>query len=124
MIAHHGYLFLAIVCFAEAIGLPVPAALALLTAGAVVAYGDLHFYFVFGIAWVAMMAGDVILYFMGRVSGWALLGLLCRLSANPETCILRSAEYFYRRGKQTLLFAKFIPGINTMSCLLYTSRCV
>jgi hypothetical protein len=44
-----------------------------------------------------------------------LLGLLCRLSANPETCILRSAEYFYRRGKQTLLFAKFIPGINTMS---------
>ena len=28
MIAHHGYLFLAIVCFAEAIGLPVPAALA------------------------------------------------------------------------------------------------
>ncbi len=115
MIAHHGYLFLAIVCFAEAIGLPVPAALALLTAGAVVAYGDLHFYFVFGIAWVAMMAGDVILYFMGRVSGWALLGLLCRLSANPETCILRSAEYFYRRGKQTLLFAKFIPGINTMS---------
>ncbi len=62
-----------------------------------------------------MISGDVILYFMGRVSGWALLGLLCRLSANPETCILRSAEYFYRRGKQTLLFAKFIPGINTMS---------
>ena len=107
MIAHHGYLFLAIVCFAEAIGLPVPAALALLTAGAVVAYGDLHFYFVFGIAWVAMMAGDVILYFMGRVSGWALLGLLCRLSANPETCILRSAEYFYRRGKRLGDFLEF-----------------
>jgi len=44
-----------------------------------------------------------------------LLGLLCRLSANPETCILRSAEYFYRRGKLTLLFAKFIPGVNSMS---------
>ena len=115
VISHHGYLFLAIVCFAEAIGLPLPAALALLTAGAVAAYGGLHFYLVFGIALVAMIGGDVILYFMGRVSGWALLGILCRLSANPETCILRSAEYFYRRGKQTLLFAKFIPGINTMS---------
>jgi membrane protein DedA with SNARE-associated domain len=114
-ISHHGYLFLAVVCFAEAIGLPLPAALALLTAGAVAAYGGLHFYLVFGIALLAMITGDVILYFMGRVSGWALLGLLCRLSANPETCILRSAEYFYRRGKQTLLFAKFIPGINTMS---------
>jgi membrane protein DedA with SNARE-associated domain len=114
-ISHHGYLLLAVVCFAEAVGLPLPAALAILTAGAVAAYGDLHFYLVLGIGALALISGDVLLYFMGRASGWALLGLLCRLSANPETCILRSAEYFYRRGKQTLLFAKFIPGINTMS---------
>jgi membrane protein DedA with SNARE-associated domain len=114
-ISHHGYLFLAVVCLAEALGLPLPAALALLSAGAVAAYGDLHFYLVLGVGVTAMVCGDVFLYFMGRVSGWALLGFLCRLSANPETCILRSAEYFYRRGKLTLLFAKFIPGINTMS---------
>ncbi|MGA3106110.1 MAG: VTT domain-containing protein [Terriglobales bacterium] len=114
-ISHHGYLFLAIVCLAEAVGLPVPAALAMLTAGAVTAYGDLHLYFVIMVGVVSMVCGDIFLYYMGRVSGWALLGFLCRLSANPETCILRSAEYFYRRGKQTLLFAKFIPGINTMS---------
>jgi len=115
LISHHGYLLLAVICFAEAIGLPLPAALAILTAGAVAAYGHLHFYLVFGIALLTMIVGDVLLYFMGRVSGWTLLGFLCQLSANPETCILRSAEYFYRRGKQTLLFAKFIPGINTMS---------
>jgi membrane protein DedA with SNARE-associated domain len=114
-ISHHGYLFLALVCLAEALGLPLPAALALLTAGAVAAYGDMHFYLVLGVGVTAMLCGDVFLYFMGRISGWALLGVLCRLSANPETCILRSAEYFYRRGKLTLLFAKFIPGINTMS---------
>jgi membrane protein DedA with SNARE-associated domain len=115
LISHHGYLILAVVCLAEAVSLPLPAALAILTAGAVTAYGDLHLYLVIGIGVLAMISGDIILYFMGRVSGWALLGFLCRLSANPETCILRSAEYFYRRGKQTLLFAKFIPGINTMS---------
>ena len=115
LISRHGYLFLAIMCLAEALGLPLPAALAILTAGAVAAYGGLHFYLVFGIALLSMISGDVILYFMGRVSGWALLGFLCRLSANPETCILRAAEYFYRRGKLTLLFAKFLPGVNTMS---------
>ena len=114
-ISHHGYLFLAIVCLAEALGIPLPAALAMLTAGAVAAYGDLHLSLVIGVGVAAMIAGDLFLYYMGKVSGWALLGFLCRLSANPETCILRSAEYFYRRGKQTLLFAKFIPGINTMS---------
>lgn len=115
LISHNGYLLLAAICFAEAIGLPVPAALAILTAGAVAAYGHLHLYFVFPLAVTATLCGDVILFFVGRVSGWAFLGLLCKLSANPETCILRSAEYFYRRGKLTLLFAKFIPGINTMS---------
>ena len=115
LISRHGYVLLAAMCFAEAVGLPVPAAIAILTAGAVSAYGKLNIYSVVGISFVTMLTGDVILYFTGRVSGWALLGFLCRLSANPETCILRSAEYFYRRGKQTLLFAKFIPGINTMS---------
>jgi hypothetical protein len=62
-----------------------------------------------------MVIGDNLLYVAGRYSGWALLGFLCRVSLNPETCILRSAEAFYKRGKKTLLFAKFIPGINTMA---------
>jgi len=115
LISRHGYILLAAVCFAEAVGLPLPAALAILTAGAVAAYGKLHLYSIFGVSFLAILSGDLLLYFTGRVSGWALLGFLCRLSVNPETCILRSAEYFYRRGKQTLLFAKFIPGINAMS---------
>ena len=64
---------------------------------------------------VAILLGDSILFLVGRYTGWGLLGLLCRLSVNPESCILRSAESFYRRGKMTLLLAKFIPGINTMA---------
>ena len=69
LISRHGYLLLAAFCFAEAVGLPVPAALALLTAGAVAAYGKLHLYSVFGVSFVAMLTGDLILYFTGRVSG-------------------------------------------------------
>jgi hypothetical protein len=47
--------------------------------------------------------------------GWTLLAILCKLSVNPESCVLRSAESFYKRGKLTLLIAKFIPGVNTMA---------
>ena len=32
--------------------------------------------------------------------------------------MLRSAESFYKRGKMTLIIAKFIPGINTMAAPL------
>jgi membrane protein DedA with SNARE-associated domain len=111
----HGYLLVAAICFLEAVGFPFPAALAILTAGALSAYGRFHIVPAFAVAFAGILAGDIVLFTVGRVSGWRLLGLLCRLSANPESCILRSAEYFYRRGKQTLLFAKFLPGVNTMS---------
>jgi membrane protein DedA with SNARE-associated domain len=115
LISRHGYSLLALIVFLEALGFPMPAALALLTAGAVSAYHKLNPLLVIGISALCIGLGDCILFLIGRYTGWALLGLLCRLSANPESCILRSAESFYRRGKVTLVFAKFIPGINTMA---------
>ena len=115
LIASHGYSLLALVVFLEAVGLPMPAALALLTAGAASAYGKLNPLIVLGISVLSIVLGDSVLFVVGRYTGWSLLGLLCRLSANPESCILRSAESFYRRGRVTLVVAKFIPGINTMA---------
>jgi membrane protein DedA with SNARE-associated domain len=118
MMARHGYALTFALLFAEAIGLPCPAAIALVAAGAAVAGHTLSGPGVLLAAMVALMLGDIAQFWLGRVAGWALLGFLCRLSMNPETCILRSAESFYKRGKLTLLFAKFIPGINTMAAPL------
>jgi membrane protein DedA with SNARE-associated domain/rhodanese-related sulfurtransferase len=112
---HHGYVILAVIVFLEAIGVPVPAAVALLIAGGAVARGMLQAQYVLGIAVFAMLAGDTLMFFLGRYTGWWLLGLLCRVSLNPEACILRSADSFYRRGRTLLVIAKFIPGINTMA---------
>ena len=111
----HGYAILAVIVFLEAIGVPVPAAVALLIAGGAVARGVLQAQYVLGIAVFAMLAGDTLMFFLGRYTGWWLLGLLCRVSLNPEACILRSADSFYRRGRTLLVIAKFIPGINTMA---------
>ena len=114
LITRHGYTLVAAIVFAEAIGLPVPAALALVVAGAAVAGHMLRAAILLPAALIAMLLGDTLLFLAGRSSGWALLGFLCKVSANPETCILRSAESFYKRGKMTLVIAKFIPGVNTM----------
>ncbi len=111
----HGYAILAGIIFLEAIGVPVPAAVALLIAGGAVARGVLQAQYVLGIAVFAMLAGDTLMFILGRLTGWWLLGLLCRISLNPEACILRSADSFYRRGRTLLVVAKFIPGINTMA---------
>jgi membrane protein DedA with SNARE-associated domain len=98
--------------------LPFPAAIALVAAGAAVASHTLSGPAILLAAVVALLIGDSAQFWLGRYSGWALLGLLCRLSMNPETCILRSAESFYKRGQTTLVIAKFIPGINTMAAPL------
>jgi|HubBroStandDraft_6_1064221.scaffolds.fasta_scaffold51807_2 membrane protein DedA with SNARE-associated domain/rhodanese-related sulfurtransferase len=115
LIAHHGYLVVFLIVLAEALDMPLPASLALIAAGAAAASGALRAPLVFLFAVAALLLGDSIIYFLGRYMGWALLGFLCKVSVNPETCILRSAELFYKRGKTTLIIAKFIPGINTMA---------
>jgi membrane protein DedA with SNARE-associated domain len=118
LIAHHDYLLIFLVVLAESIGLPMPAALALVAAGAAVASRTLSAPFVLAVALAGMLLGDILLFVLGGYMGWALLGVLCRVSMNPESCILRSAESFYKRGKVTLLFSKFIPGVNTMAAPL------
>jgi len=118
LMAAHGYVLTFCLLLAEAIGLPFPAAIALVAAGAAVAAHALWGPTVLLVALSALLVGDSVQFFLGRSMGWLLLGFLCRVSINPETCILRSAESFYKRGKITLVIAKFIPGVNTMAAPL------
>ena len=118
LMARHGYALTFWLLLAEAIGLPFPAALALVAAGAAVGAHALWGPYVLAAALTALLLGDTAQFWLGRYMGWALLGFLCRVSINPETCILRSAESFYKRGKITLVIAKFIPGVNTMAAPL------
>jgi membrane protein DedA with SNARE-associated domain len=118
LMARHGYVLTFGLLLAEAIGLPFPAAIALVAAGATVAAHGLWGPYVLLAAITALLLGDTVQFWLGRYMGWALLGFLCRVSINPETCILRSAESFYKRGRATLVIAKFIPGVNTMAAPL------
>jgi membrane protein DedA with SNARE-associated domain/rhodanese-related sulfurtransferase len=114
-VALHGYSILFFVVLAESVGFPVPAALGLLVAGGASARGTLNAGESLACAIGAMLIGDNLMFLMGRYTGWWLLSALCRVSLNPEACILRSADSFYRRGRIILLFAKFLPGLNTMA---------
>lgn len=118
LITQHGYAFVALILFVAAAGLPLPTSIVLLTAGAVSAHSGLKVEGVLFIAWSAAVAGDILLFFGGRYTGWWLLAGMCRLSMNPEGCIFSSSRYFYRRGAKTLLFAKWVPGLASMAAPL------
>src|SRR5277367_4284610 len=118
LIVHHGYAIICLVVFAEAIGVPVPGAVALVAGGAAVAAGVLYGPAAWWFAVLAMLVADSMLYALGSYTGWTILKFLCRISVDPETCVLRAAESFYRRGRPTLIVAKFIPGVSTMAAPL------
>src|SRR5208282_3889506 len=116
--AHHGYMWTFAVLLMESLGLPLPSAIALVAGGAGVAAHTLSPPALLFTAVGALLLGDIAQFWLGRTAGWSLLGFLCRLSLNPETCVLRAAESFYKRGRATLLIAKFIPGASTMAAPL------
>jgi membrane protein DedA with SNARE-associated domain/rhodanese-related sulfurtransferase len=114
-LAEYGYGILFASVLLETLGIPIPAALALLLAGGASARGSLQTWYAFAGALATTLAGDTLMFLMGRWTGWWLLGMLCRVSLNPESCILRAADLFFKRGRKMLVFAKFIPGINSIA---------
>jgi membrane protein DedA with SNARE-associated domain len=118
LVSRQGPLLLAAICFIEAIGLPLPAAIGLLGAGALAREGRIGLPQAFASGVGGLLAGDLLLFTIGRFTGWYFLAFLCRLSASPESCIYKAAQLFYRRGRVALMFAKFVPGVNTMGAPL------
>ena len=117
-IAAHGYATVAVLLLLSSLGLPLPTVLALVLAGSAAHHGSLHLLTLVVVAVAAENVGASLLFLGGRFSGWWLLGRLCRVTMDPETCIYRSADFFYRRGARTLLFARFIPGLGNMAAPL------
>lgn len=118
LIAHHVYLVIAVLTWLASLGIPMPISVTLLVAGAAAHGGHLQLSYLLPLVWVSAIVGDTLLYLGGRYTGWWLLAWLCRLTTNPQQCIFRSADYFYRRGPKTLLLSHFIPGLGAIAAPL------
>jgi membrane protein DedA with SNARE-associated domain/rhodanese-related sulfurtransferase len=114
-LAAHGYISVATILFISAMGLPAPVSLALMLGGSAAHGGSLRLEYLLPLAILSENLGASILFLGGRKTGWWLLGRLCRVTMDPENCIFRSAGFFYERGPRVLLFARFIPGLNSMA---------
>lgn len=115
LVREYGYVVLFAVVWAEQIGLPVPAVPILLGVGALAGVGQMSVGLALGIALVASLPADVAWYELGRRHGARVLGLLCRVSLEPDSCVRRTENLFVRRGPSALLIAKFFPGLSTLA---------
>jgi membrane protein DedA with SNARE-associated domain len=110
----HGYLFLVAWVFLEQIGLPLPSLPLLLAAGALSGVGRMNFAAaLFSCAFATVLA-DFIWFELGRRKGIKVLHWLCRISLEPDSCVRRTEGLFEKQGAHTLLFTKFVPGLNAV----------
>jgi len=111
----HRYPLLFAAVLAEQLGLPVPAAPLLLTAGALAGMGKLDLWSALALSGLACLLADGVWYEAGRRRGTRILAWLCRLSLEPDSCVRRTEDVFARHGARTLLVAKFVPGLSTIA---------
>ena len=115
LLSSYGYLVLFGWTLVEQLGIPLPVTPALLAAGALTAEFELSFWF----ALLAGLAGSTIAdsawFFIGRKYGQQVLGVLCKLSCEPAVCVRRTRQAFDRNRAASLLVAKFVPGLGTLT---------
>ncbi|MBI1786234.1 MAG: DedA family protein, partial [Acidobacteria bacterium] len=111
----HGYAVLFAAVCAEQAGFPVPALPFLLGMGALAGEGRFGFGMALGIAVLASLPGDWLWYELGRLRGYTVLRVICRIALEAETCVKRTENTFLRHGTGALVLAKFVPGFSTVA---------
>ena len=111
----HGQLFIFLVVFLEQAGLPLPALPFLLSAGALAAIGKFNPFLGIGFTVLACVVANTLWFYLGRYRGAQVLGFLCRLSLEPDSCVRRTQNVFTRHGVRGLLIAKFDQGLNKVA---------
>src|SRR5215470_1624757 len=96
--------------FVEQIGIPLPAIPWLLAIGALSAAGKYSPLSPIALIVLACVAADTIWFYLGRYRGNRVLGFLCRISLEPDSCVRRTENMFTRYGLRSLVVAKFLPG--------------
>ncbi len=115
IVFHYGYAMLFVFVFAEQIGLPIPAVPVLLGVGALAGAGRMSIALALAVALAASLPADLAWYEMGRRRGGRILGVLCRVSLEPDSCVRATENLFARRRTLAVVIAKFLPGLSTLA---------
>lgn len=115
VLVRYGYLVVFGSVLAEQIGIPIPAIPFLLAAGGLAGGGKLSLALLLALSGIASLMADTFWYLLGRRGGGRVLGWLCRISLEPDSCVRRTETIFSKHGPRSLVVAKFIPGFSTIA---------
>jgi len=111
-LAQYGLGIVALNVLLNQVGLPVPVIPTLVLAGALGANGQLPLAAIFLAAVLACLEADCGWYWVGQKYGIRVLKTLCRISLEPDSCVAETQGQFDRWGVNSLVIAKFVPGLS------------
>jgi membrane protein DedA with SNARE-associated domain/rhodanese-related sulfurtransferase len=114
-IVRHGQPLVFGAVLVDQLGIPLPAVPWLLAAGALSATGKFNFLSGLGATLLACLLADGMWFYLGRYRGNQVVGFLCRVSLEPDSCVRRTQNVFTRYGLPGLVAAKFLPGMSTVA---------
>lgn len=117
-VVRHGPPVLFAWVFLDQGGVPLPAVPLLLVVGALAGAGRLSLWLAVAVAMAGCLAADLLWYTFGRRRGAGVLGLLCRITLEPDSCVRRTEELFIAHRLRSLVIAKFLPGVNPLAAAL------
>ena len=117
-VIRHGYAVLFFWVLAEQGALPIPSFPLLMVCGALVRTGHLSAAPVLFLGMLACLIADGAWFQLGRSRGKRVLGFLCRIALEPDSCVRQTENGFVRYGVRFLLISKFIPGMNALAAPL------
>src|SRR5260221_12933947 len=113
-IVRQGYALLLVVSVLGQLGLPLPSAPLLLTAGALAATGKMNAGAAVLLSVLASMLGHAVWFEAGRRRGGAVLRLVCRLSLEPGTWVRKTQNLFLPHGAKSVIALPFLPGPSAL----------
>ncbi len=99
-------------------GLPLPAIPTLMTAAALANGSYFRLSEIVAAGTLASLIADIAWYWGGKRYGRRVLGLLCKITISPDSCVRQAQSLFVRIGPWSLLFSKIVPGFSNINVAL------
>ncbi len=115
LLEHYCVLIVFVSVLIDQLGIPIPAVPVLVVAGSLAANGRASAALVFAAAVVATLIADAVWFLIGRTYGIRVLKTLCRISLEPDSCVSQTQNRFERWGVNSIVIAKFVPGLGAIA---------
>ena len=118
LIERYGLIVVFVNIFLSQAGLPLPVYPTIIVAAALAAGSMVRIPEIVLAAVAGSLLADLSWFMASRQYGRRILGVLCKLSLSPDSCVRQTETLYAKLGAPSLLFARFVPGLGLVSIAL------